>query len=537
MRGLKKINLIFCALLLVFAFQNCTVSKFSKLNSDNILAGLQSNDGHIFDGKLRILHHLVDGFTCEGRQVPEAILIRDSNTTWKWIQNTKEKCDFVEKTIYAGVVYDEATKKAQFEGKTYLPPKPYFVSATENPHLPDVNNLDGICADVNGICSLQAALEQTTTTSLTEPVIVNIPAGRYKLSQVLKLNVLSDQSFPVQIKGQDKATTLIDGNLATAQLSVRSLTKSLVSIENLTFVNGWDGVGLNGSSIQISSSEYYIDDVKYPDANISVSDCLFQHNMNSSAVIHVHPSSGSLQVHRSQFIANIIGGIQSQVANGLFIEDSSFDFNGGRAVLVSDNTGAVTIINSTFSNNYEGINLLDCRQCNVENTTLYGNRNRGIVVMTTKSDPLFDVSLNHVTLFKNGDLARSAGWPVANLSIGFTAPTNSVTMTNSILGEPSYEPTMINCDPWNSPGFTHRLISTNSIFSDATCSQSGTGNLTVDPLLSLLADNGGYSPTMMPAAGSPAIDAASDLFCTAKDQRGLIRVKSQCDIGAVEVSK
>ncbi len=57
--------------------------------------------------------------------------------------------------------------------------------------------------------------------------------------------------------------------------------------------------------------------------------------------------------------------------------------------------------------------------------------------------------------------------------------------------------------------------------------------LTGDPLLAALADNGGPTWTMLPAAGSPALDAAT---CSAgdTDQRGVARPTGACAIGAVE---
>jgi hypothetical protein len=64
---------------------------------------------------------------------------------------------------------------------------------------------------------------------------------------------------------------------------------------------------------------------------------------------------------------------------------------------------------------------------------------------------------------------------------------------------------------------------------DTPCTESV---LFADPMLQPLADNGGAAPTMMPEAGSPAIDAASD--CPETDQAGLPR-NGACDIGAVEV--
>jgi len=58
-----------------------------------------------------------------------------------------------------------------------------------------------------------------------------------------------------------------------------------------------------------------------------------------------------------------------------------------------------------------------------------------------------------------------------------------------------------------------------------------TGISLADPLLGALQDNGGYAPTMMPAAGSPAVGSGAD--CPATDQRGHQR-PARCTLGAVE---
>jgi hypothetical protein len=57
--------------------------------------------------------------------------------------------------------------------------------------------------------------------------------------------------------------------------------------------------------------------------------------------------------------------------------------------------------------------------------------------------------------------------------------------------------------------------------------------LTAEPRLGGLADNGGPTPTHLPDAGSPVIDAGT--ACGSEDQRGTARPRGgACDIGAVE---
>jgi len=60
-----------------------------------------------------------------------------------------------------------------------------------------------------------------------------------------------------------------------------------------------------------------------------------------------------------------------------------------------------------------------------------------------------------------------------------------------------------------------------------------------NPLLGELAENGGPTPTMLPSAGSPAIERGTNETCAKQDQRGDARpatAGAQCDIGAVEVT-
>ena len=72
-----------------------------------------------------------------------------------------------------------------------------------------------------------------------------------------------------------------------------------------------------------------------------------------------------------------------------------------------------------------------------------------------------------------------------------------------------------------------------------TAFDAGPGNLTGDPQLGPLADNGGPTLTMLPAASSPVIDAGGRLVdAPPTDQRLGIRVVSDTvDMGAVEVGR
>ncbi len=107
----------------------------------------------------------------------------------------------------------------------------------------------------------------------------------------------------------------------------------------------------------------------------------------------------------------------------------------------------------------------------------------------------------------------------------------SFTLRNSILAN-----TIGGSDCSRSDGATileniNNLIEEN----DLDLQSCGTPTVVSDPLLGLLADNGGPTQTMALLAGSPAIDMADDAACEATDQRGISRPQgAHCDIGAYE---
>ena len=73
-----------------------------------------------------------------------------------------------------------------------------------------------------------------------------------------------------------------------------------------------------------------------------------------------------------------------------------------------------------------------------------------------------------------------------------------------------------------------------SLSSDSSCG-FGSGRDNVIILLMALYNTGGFAPTHLPYAGSPAVDNASLLYCPTTDQRGVPRPKGAgCDVGAVE---
>lgn len=97
-------SLLMTPLFLVVFGQGCSRGlDFSQVAETPIHLEAGSGNGGTYDGKLRILHHYVDQFTCEGRPQPESILIRDNETDWYLIRNTSDKCAFIDRVPVQGV--------------------------------------------------------------------------------------------------------------------------------------------------------------------------------------------------------------------------------------------------------------------------------------------------------------------------------------------------------------------------------------------------------------------------------------------------
>lgn len=77
----KSIAVIIFGFAMVLLFQNCSPSvRFSSFLSSQATSQNQkdSGTGQGYDRKIRVVHHKVENFTCEGRPQPESILIINS---------------------------------------------------------------------------------------------------------------------------------------------------------------------------------------------------------------------------------------------------------------------------------------------------------------------------------------------------------------------------------------------------------------------------------------------------------------------------
>ena len=194
-------------------------------------------------------------------------------------------------------------------------------------------------------------------------------------------------------------------------------------------------------------------------------------------------------------------------------------FNNGQR---SGNSSPV-ITGTTFSGNW----VAQWGGAMLNNATSSGTSNPNVTNSTFSGNHAI---LDGAAIYSDGGGARP--------TVGYSTLSGNAVMdptTGSILyGRSNMSASIV----WNNTGKPiggTGAIVTNSLVQGG---HAGAGNLNVDPQLGPLQDNGGATPTQLPASGSPAMDAVDCAAAPATDQRGVVRPQgSRCDLGAVEVAQ
>jgi hypothetical protein len=302
-------------------------------------------------------------------------------------------------------------------------------------------------------------------------------------------------------------------------------------------------------------------------ADVTIINSSFGDNSAGSNGGGIHSVVGRITITNSTISENESGGggggIHSRegqitVTNSTISGNNSEQFGGG----ISADFGSVTVIGSTINGN-EGLSGgggidADAGVLEVSNSTISQNTaqqggsgvqtSTGIVIITDSTVTLnrinstfgtsgagisigneFDFSSNPSLTLSNSIVAGNTQGANTNFDLRFLS--NAViSMESSLLG--SNAGNSITSAPIGSPDANGNLI--------------GTGFTPIDPMLDVLADNGGPTQTHALLPGSPAIDAGNSLSTI--DQRGRTRPLDQpntpnpiggngSDIGAFEFQK
>ena len=324
-----------------------------------------------------------------------------------------------------------------------------------------------------------------------------------------------------------KRTTRILGVMITASLLVLSALGTMpvkaMEAAPLTFIVNQLGDTTDGTcdSTNCTLREAITAANTNPDAdniNFSVSGTISLTsnlpNINGSLVIDGTNQSIKITGNNTIRVLYILSG--TVTLNNLTIQNGYGNPYGGG---VFNTGGILTVTNSTFTGNQAGYGggIANLGTLTIANSTFYGNG------ATTNGGGVYNeggsLTILNSTLSANN--ANSGGGVYNKLAA-------TMNLANSILANSTSGGDCANAGTIGN--------NTKNLIEDGSCNPVIVG----DPILDVLADNGGSTQTMELLIGSPARDAGDNTVCANPpvsnlDQRGVTRpLGPNCDIGAYE---
>lgn len=399
-------------------------------------------------------------------------------------------------------------------------------------------------------CTLRDALAAATSGSDTIQFNFGTPSPPSTTITLASTLVLS-QSVTIDATGQ---TVAIDGNHAVLVFSVNAgVTAQII---NLTIQNGSNLSG-NGNGAGYGGGIYNIGTLTLTNSTLSGNSALVGGAICNNALLTLANSTlsgnsgayyggGIYALGPATLINSTLSGNSSTDGGGIYnnntltLTNSLLSGNSApRGGGIENIGGRVTLTNSTLSGNSAGVAgggiASYLGTVTLTNSTLSGNSALHGGAITNEDT----VTLTNSTLSDNS--ASVAGGGIDN-------EMGTVTLTNSTLSGNSAS-TGSGIENVGTASLTNTIIADGchgatidnggNIDSDGSCmlgsdSQSNVSASTLN--LGGLANNGGPAQTVMPGAGSAAIDSIACTNAPATDQRGVTRPQgAKCDVGAVEV--
>jgi len=351
---------------------------------------------------------------------------------------------------------------------------------------------DGRCEDSGLACSLRAAVQEAN--ALAGPDTIQLGAATYVLSGAagddLAVSGDLDITGDLTLTGAGTASTIIDGGGVDRVLDIDPSGVGVsVTIANLTVRGG-------GSSSAPGPAGGGIRNL----GTLSLSNVTLTANssgINGGGLLNL----GTLTLTNTTVSGNTAGTDGGGIYN-----------SGGRTLTI---TASTVSGNSANGAGRSGGGIFNAGAAALTNVTVSGNsanNGGGGVFNSGGTATLVNVTLGENSATIGGGISNAAG---------------TVTLTNTLVANS----TGGNCSGTITSGG-------NNLDSGSTCAFAGAGDLSnQDPLLGVLANNGGATQTRALSAGSPAIDAGNNVACPATDQRGVARpfpAGGNCDIGAFE---
>ncbi|WP_144276213.1 choice-of-anchor U domain-containing protein [Demequina sp. NBRC 110053] len=456
----------------------------------------------------------------DGEQV---ITLTDSFTVSPEAENVYNGSQPLTITAEPGVVVSGSAEAATddiFTGSFLLVPPAYEPLSTVEPLSIEGGDEPIDLDSLDAPAQAQALIEEVAPLAEPSALPASITIQDVTLRDFADFGVIAVlRDAPLHISGSTFADNGPELDLSSepifeaAFLSTVSAAGDVVIEDSLfTGNSGFYGAGVSNIVSELMTGG---ERGSYP--GITVSDSTFEGNTGllGSAVLSI----GAVDARRSTFADNAgLLGSAIIAGNDLLIEDSTIAGNDARpqseeeqeisgdggavAVLGAFESGAdatVSVVNSTFADNVSPLGTLiapSVGALTIDSSTFAGN--------TVESEQGADLVLG------TAEHATIAATVFASDAAACATDGDSA-------------------------------IATSYVFDDGSCTDgwAGEGDLGdgLDAQLGALADNGGPTATLLPAAASPLVDAVpADALVAALDQRGVTRPQGDAaDIGAVEL--
>jgi len=316
------------------------------------------------------------------------------------------------------------------------------------------------------------------------------------LASLLGSALIVTPAYAASLVVDSVADTTAGDGVCTLREAITNANSNAAPYGDCTAGAGADTITFNvsGTIILGSALPWITDDLSIDGSGQSITIS----GNNATWILDVEPSKTvslkALTIANGSASSN--AGIYNQGA--LTISNSTFSNNNATTIgggIYNTAAGTLTIYNSSFSNNSAGTNagggIYNGGTLNVSNSTFSGN---------------------------------SAAWGSGIYNQGTLNMMNTI-LANSGGSEDCYNIGLISTN-------TNNLIETNGPGGN----MCGAPTVTGDPMLGALANNGGSTWTFALLPGSPAVDAGDDVTCTVpSDQRGVPHpLGARCDIGSYE---
>ncbi len=395
----------------------------------------------------------------------------------------------------------------------------------------------------DGLCDLDEALESASTNSVIDPAcgtgeygrdIILLPPG-YFGEQRCTRRVITE---PVTILGAGKSRTYLEIQLLAVESDIEIADVTFTASQPPSLDSSQNCLHLETRESQVTIRDVVFErgrgiafrnqDPRIGRAAINITRTLIRDNRSSAA--------GGRRAS---------GGILARGHVTLRLQDSTISRNSRIALHVSD----------LAAFGVSRVNILS-PQVLVSNTTISGNFNTGGIVsgifgQETLGNSAFPTEIKLVNCTMAGNVSASTSLPELNTAIFLQGHTRMF-MHNTIIGANSRNDCLAAPAQGLPPDYAFVSMGHNLVSREGGCPGNSPGDRPFSPdaffdeILGPLRQGTGPTPSHVPLAGSPAIDAGDPVPCDLSeelglDQRGQRRPvdgdgdgSAACDIGSVE---